>query len=60
MTLYEFTLDNMKTYIASEKNQSDVMKGTQVDAFTAARILAIALMKDQSEVLADLIKGNKQ
>lgn len=55
-TLYQFALDNTKAYIKSEQNQKDTITGQQLDAFTAARVLAIAMMKDQNEVLVDLLK----
>ena len=55
MYIYELAINNMKAYIRSEQNQKDTLEGKQIDAFTAARIIAVAFMKDQDEVMFDLI-----
>lgn len=57
ITPYQFAINNMKAYIKSEENRRliETMDSNRVDVFKAAQHLAIAFMKDQTDVLADLI-----
>lgn len=55
MTPYEFAINNTKDYIRSRGNQLDAANNTQLTVFDAARVLAIAFIKNQGEVIADLL-----
>lgn len=57
MAVYPFAVNNVKDYLRSDENQKAVARGKGLDAFAAAQVLAIAFMKAQEEVLADLIKS---
>jgi hypothetical protein len=57
-TPYQFAINNTKAYIRGELNQYNIgrMNGTAVDIFQAAKILAIAFVKDEDDIVADLLK----
>ena len=54
MSVYQFAINNMKNYIRSTENTSQMFPMT---AFDAAYILSIAFMKSEGEVIADIVKG---
>lgn len=56
-SVYEFAINNMKAYIRSDANQKLASQGLKsMTAFDAADVLAIAFMKTNGEVIADLIR----
>jgi len=56
MSAYLFALDNVKTYIRSAENQPGAAREVPpMNAFDAAQVLAVAFMKPQAEVMADLL-----
>lgn len=55
-SVYQFAIANVKKYIRSEENKTDAFAGKAITAFDAATVLAIAFMKDQNDVMADLVK----
>jgi hypothetical protein len=56
MSAYIFALDNVKTYIRSPENQpGGAREVPPMNAFDAAQVLAVAFMKPQAEVMADLL-----
>jgi hypothetical protein len=58
MGAYEFAINNMKQHIRSSENRRLAERGDPeaMNVFTVAPVLAIAFMKKQEEVVADLIK----
>lgn len=56
-TPYSFATANVKAYIRSDENQQQVNSAgvRAMSVFDAAPVLAVAFMKDQAEVLSDLI-----
>jgi hypothetical protein len=60
MSVYVFAIDNVKAYIGSEENKKQLAQGGRsMNAFDAAQVLAVAFMKPQGEVLAELIRPNR-
>lgn len=56
MTPYEFALNNVKTYIRSKENQPNARRDVPpMNAFDATQVLAVAFMKPQNEVMADML-----
>lgn len=56
-SVYEFAIANTKAHIRSDKNQALASQGLKsLTAFEAADVLAIAFMKTNGEVIADLIR----
>ena len=56
-SVYEFAINNTKAHIRSDKNQQLAAQGLKsLTAFDAADVLAIAFMKTNGEVIADLIR----
>lgn len=56
-SVYQFAIKNVKAYIQGKENQKAVANMEKsLNAFDAAQVLAVAFMKDQGEVWADLIK----
>lgn len=60
MSVYQFAVDNVKTYIRSDENSADMARSVApMNAFDAAQVLAVAFMKPQNEVMADLLAPAK-
>jgi len=56
MSVYKFAVDNVRAYIRSPENNADKFRDVApMNAFDAAQVLAVAFMKPQNEVMADLI-----
>jgi len=55
MTPYELAVRNMREYLRSPKAAAALNAGWGFDASTASQVLAVAFMKPQAEVYADLI-----
>ena len=56
MSVYQFAIDNVRTYIRSPENNPSLARSEPpMNAFDAAQVLAVAFMKPQNEVMADLL-----
>jgi hypothetical protein len=57
ISIYQFAVNNVKEYIRGEENQKALAQmDKNMSAFDAAQVLAVAFMKRQEDVLADLVK----
>jgi hypothetical protein len=57
ISIYQFAVNNVKEYIRGEENQKAIAQMEKsMNAFDAAQVLAVAFMKRQEDVLADLVK----
>lgn len=52
INVYQFAINNIKKHIANNPAES---KGFIFNAFGAANVLSVAFMKDEKEVLLDII-----
>jgi hypothetical protein len=56
MSVYKFAVDNVRAYIRSPENSPEQTRSVPpMNAFDAAQVLAVAFMKPQGDVMADLI-----
>ena len=54
-TIYDMIISNTATFIRSEENRKAIINGGGLNAFTASYVLSIALCKDKTEIIADLM-----
>jgi hypothetical protein len=56
ISIYQFAVNNVREYIRGEENQKALAQmDKSMNAFDTAQVLAVAFMKRQEDVLADLI-----
>jgi hypothetical protein len=52
ISVYQFAINNTKTFIGSDENMTSL---SPLNVFQVSKVLSIAFMKDQDQIIADLI-----